>query len=77
MPGVVHLRAGETFTRWFDRDHWGGPSKRRFWHNLPGAPSVQFPSTVSSWPFGNAANPRRPRPATVVIRKLDGGRIGT
>src|SRR5262245_21380829 len=28
-PGVVHLRSGETFTRYFDRDHFGGPSKRR------------------------------------------------
>lgn len=37
-PGIVHLRSGETFTRWYDRDHFGGPSKRRFWHNRPGGP---------------------------------------
>jgi len=43
-----------------------------FWNNLFGAPSTDDPSTVSSWPYG-----RRPRPSTVVIRKLDGGVIGT
>jgi secreted PhoX family phosphatase len=48
-----------------------------YWNALHGAPSTQFPSTVSSWPYGTQSNPRRPRPATVVIRKLDGGRIGT
>lgn len=48
-----------------------------YWNNQHGAPSTDAPSTVSSWPYGNAANPRRPRPATVVIRKLDGGKIGS
>jgi secreted PhoX family phosphatase len=43
-----------------------------YWNTLNGAPSTANPSTVSSWPFGG-----RPRPATVVIRKVDGGRIGT
>ena len=43
-----------------------------FWNNQFGAPSTANPSTVSSWPFGG-----RPRPSTVVIRKLDGGRIGS
>jgi secreted PhoX family phosphatase len=43
-----------------------------FWNNQFGAPSTANPTTVSSWPFGG-----RPRPATVVIRKLDGGKIGT
>ena len=43
-----------------------------YWNALNGAPSTANPSTVSSWPSGG-----RPRPATVVIRKLDGGRIGT
>jgi secreted PhoX family phosphatase len=47
------------------------------WNTLFGAPTPQTPSTVSSWPFGTQANPRRPRPATVVIRKLDGGKIGS
>jgi secreted PhoX family phosphatase len=43
-----------------------------FWNDQFGAPSPADPSTVSSWPFGG-----RPRSATVVIRKLDGGKIGT
>ena len=43
-----------------------------FWNTQFGTPSVTNPSTVSTWPFGG-----RPRPATVVIRKLDGGKIGT
>jgi hypothetical protein len=38
-PGVVHLRSGETFTRYFDPDHFGGPAKRRFWHHEAGGPS--------------------------------------
>jgi secreted PhoX family phosphatase len=43
-----------------------------FWNTQSGAPTPANPTAVSSWPFGG-----RPRPATVVIRKLDGGRIGT
>jgi uncharacterized protein len=43
-----------------------------YWNALNGAPSPANPTAVSSWPFGG-----RPRPATVVIRKLDGGKIGT
>ena len=39
-----------------------------FW----GSPSTGNPSAVSSWPFGG-----RPRPSTIVIRKKDGGRIGS
>jgi hypothetical protein len=50
LPGIVHLRSGETFTRWFDRDHWGGPAKRRFWHNLPGGP-------FRNWTFVNRGEP--------------------
>lgn len=42
------------------------------WNSLYGTPSPTNPTTVSTWPFGG-----RPRPATVVIRKLDGGKIGT
>jgi hypothetical protein len=55
LPGIVHLRSGETFTRWFDRDHWGGPSKRRFWHNLPGGPS-------RNWTFVNRGEPEHRGP---------------
>jgi secreted PhoX family phosphatase len=43
-----------------------------FWNAQFGAPSTTHPSSVSSWPYGG-----RPRPATVAIRKLDGGKIGT
>jgi secreted PhoX family phosphatase len=46
----------------------------RHWNEQFGAPSTSNPTTVSSWPYGPG---RRPRPATVVIRKLDGGRIGS
>lgn len=43
-----------------------------YWNSQFGAPTPANPTTVSSWPYG-----RRPRSATVVITKLDGGRIGT
>ena len=43
-----------------------------FWNSQFGSPSTANPSTVSSWPFGG-----RPRPATVVITKDDGGKIGS
>ncbi len=46
-----------------------------FWNNQFGPPSVTAPTTVSTWPEGPGT--ARPRPATVVIRKLDGGKIGT
>lgn len=49
-PAVVHLRAGESFTRYFDRDHFGGPSKRRFWHVQPGGP-------FRDWTFANQGTP--------------------
>ena len=48
-----------------------------YWNNQFGAPTTANPSTVSNWPYGNAIKPRRPRPATVVIRRKDGGRIGS
>jgi secreted PhoX family phosphatase len=40
------------------------------WNAVNGAPTLANPTAVSSWPFGG-----RPRSATVVIRKLDGGKI--
>ena len=46
----------------------------RYWNEQFGAPSTSNPTTVSSWPYGPG---RRPRSATVVIRKADGGRIGS
>jgi len=49
-----------------------------YWNTLNGgAPTTAIPHRVSTWPFGSASNPRRPRPATVVIRKVDGGRVGS
>jgi secreted PhoX family phosphatase len=48
-----------------------------YWNSQFGAPTTASPSTISAWPFGTASNPRRPRPATVVIQRKDGGRIGT
>jgi secreted PhoX family phosphatase len=43
-----------------------------FWNNQFGEPTTDNPSSVSMWPYGG-----RPRPATIVIRKIDGGKIGT
>lgn len=50
-PGIVQLRAGETFTRWFDRDHYGGTTKRRFWHHQDGGPR-------RNWTFFDNGRPR-------------------
>jgi hypothetical protein len=49
-PGIVHLRNGETFTRYFNRDHFGGPAERRFWHNQKGGP-------FRDWTFVNMGDP--------------------
>lgn len=54
-----------------------------YWHKLPvpppgappGAPSTANPRAVSNWPDFDAAG--RPRSATLVIRRLDGGKVGT
>lgn len=56
QPGIVHLRSGETFTRYFDRDHFGGPSKRRFWHVAPGGPSRDWTFINRGTPEHNGAN---------------------
>ncbi|HBJ37286.1 MAG TPA: hypothetical protein DDZ51_21545 [Planctomycetaceae bacterium] len=50
-PGIVRLRAGETWTRWFDRDQYGGPEQRRFWHNDKGGPQ-------RTWTFVNTGDTR-------------------
>ena len=50
QPGIVHLRSGETFTRYFDRDHFGGLAERRFWHNQKGGP-------FRDWTFVNMGTP--------------------
>ena len=46
-----------------------------FWNTLNGAPSPANPRTVSNWPEFDPAG--RPRPTTMVIRRKDGGVIGT
>lgn len=48
-PGIVHLRSGETWTRYFDRDHYGGPAERRFWHRGKGGP-------FRDWTFVNTGD---------------------
>ena len=48
-PGIVRLRSGETWTRWFDRDQYGGPQQRRFWHNGKGGP-------FRTWTFVNTGD---------------------
>ena len=50
LPGVVQLRPGEVFTRFFDRDAFGGPAKRRFWH-------VQKNGPFRNWTFVNMGQP--------------------
>jgi secreted PhoX family phosphatase len=46
-----------------------------YWNSLNGAPSTTNPRTVSNWPDHDPAG--RPRPATLVIRRLDGGKVGS
>lgn len=49
-PGIVRLRRGETFTRWYNPDHYGGPKKRRFWHHQKNGP-------YRDWTFVNSIAP--------------------
>lgn len=53
-PGIVDLRPGETFTRWYDRDHYGGPTRRRFWHHQPGGPERHWTFYDNGTPWHNA-----------------------
>jgi secreted PhoX family phosphatase len=46
-----------------------------FWNTRNGAPSPANPRTVSNWPEHDPAG--RPRSATLVIRRADGGRVGS
>lgn len=60
-PGIVDLRPGESFTRWYDRDHYGGPEHRRFWHHQPGGPFRQWTFFDNGTPVhrdGGEANAR-------------------
>lgn len=45
-----------------------------YWNSLNGAPSTANPRTVSNWPDQDPES--RPRSATLVIRRADGGKIG-
>ncbi len=56
MPGVVRLRRGETFTRYYDRDVFGGPSKRRFWHVQEGGPHRNWTFFDNGEPKHDGAN---------------------
>lgn len=58
--GIIHLRKGETFTRWFDPDHYGGPTKRRFWHHMKNGPyrDWTFANTGEPWHDGQEHNAR-------------------
>lgn len=49
-PAIVQVRRGETFTRWFDPDHYGGKDKRRFWHHQDNGP-------FRNWTFANQGTP--------------------
>lgn len=63
---------GESTTYWNDRPVDG---------TAVGAPTPDRPGTVSNWPTVDGAEPPdpavRPRPATLVIRRHDGGVIGS
>lgn len=50
-PGIVNLRPGESFTRFFDPDAFGGPTKRRFWHHQKNGPQ-------RDWTFANNGVPQ-------------------
>jgi hypothetical protein len=50
QPGVVHLRRGESFTRYAHPDAFGGPDKRRFWHQQANGPN-------RLWTFANEGKP--------------------
>ncbi len=54
-PGVVHLRRGETLTRFFGPDAFGDASRRRFWHRQPGGPQ-------RDWTFVNGGEPHHDGP---------------
>jgi hypothetical protein len=55
QPGIVELRSGESFTRWFDPDQFGGPAQRRFWHVQKGGP-------FRDWTFVNMGTPTHDGP---------------
>jgi len=46
-----------------------------YWNALNGTPSTTNPRTVSNWPDHDPTG--RPRSATLVIRRVDGGKVGS
>ncbi|MEW6154013.1 MAG: PhoX family phosphatase [Actinomycetota bacterium] len=46
-----------------------------FWNAIGGAPTTDNPRSVSNWPDHDPGG--RPRSATLVIRRADGGKVGT
>ena len=46
-----------------------------YWNGITGTPTAANPRAVSNWP--DFAVDGRPRSATVVIRRVDGGVVGT
>ncbi|MEX2212897.1 MAG: hypothetical protein WD768_02135 [Phycisphaeraceae bacterium] len=52
MPGIVNLRRGEEFTRFYNRDAFGSPDKRRFWH-------VQKNGPFRDWAFFDQGEPKQ------------------
>jgi secreted PhoX family phosphatase len=71
VTGVVTTPDGETM--FVNIQHPGESTK--FWNDRFGAPSPANPRTVSNWPDYDPEG--RPRSATIVIRKIRGGKIGT
>jgi secreted PhoX family phosphatase len=71
ITGVITTPDGETM---FANVQHPGESTS-FWNSQFGAPSASNPRTVSNWPDFDPQG--RPRSATLVIRKIGGGKIGT
>ena len=51
QPAVVHLRSGETFTRYAHPNAFGDKHKRRFWHQQKDGPN-------RVWTFANSGVPK-------------------
>lgn len=71
ITGVITTPDGETM---FANVQHPGESTN-YWNGLYGAPTAENPRTVSNWPDQQPDG--RPRSATLVIRKIGGGKIGT
>jgi hypothetical protein len=54
-PPIVHLRRGETLTRYYGPDAFGDHSRRRFWHRQPGGPSRDWSFVNNGTPYHDGA----------------------